>query len=147
VITEENTTITPERRVEIKGDMVAVYAPYDSSGKFQRDSKTIKGYRFEGGDKSWRFPLRMIEEVVEKLTNEDFHLTPEVEGAIALAKQQREEEEAAKEAEALAAADGIVRLIKAADLDQPLANGWYLRDYQKKGAEWLLAHRKEGIYT
>jgi hypothetical protein len=146
-ITNESTTITPERRVEIKGDMIAVYAPYDSTGKFQRDSKTIEGYKFYGEDKSWRFPLRKIEEVMSKLVTTDFHLTPEVEGAIALAKQQREEEEAAKNAAALVAADEIVKLVKQASLDSPLANGWYLRDYQKKGVEWLLAHRHGGIYT
>lgn len=102
IITQENITITPEYRVEIKGEMIAVYAPYDKTGKFQRDSKTINGWKFEGEDRSWRFPLLKIEEVIEKLTNNQFHLTPEVEGAllaarmgIALAQIQREEEEAA----------------------------------------------------
>ncbi|WP_375514255.1 DEAD/DEAH box helicase [uncultured Nostoc sp.] len=147
IITQENTTITPEHRVEIKGEMIAVYAPYDKSGKFQRDCKDIVGYKFEGEDKSWRFPLLKIEEVIEKLTNNQFHLTPEVEGAKALAQKQRHEEEQAMEAAALAAADGIVQLVKRANLDAPLANGWYLRDYQKKGVEWLLAHRRGGIYT
>jgi hypothetical protein len=146
-ITQENATITPERRVEIKGDMIAVYAPYDSSGKFQRDCKSIEGYKFEGSDKSWRFPLLKIEEVIEKLTNDQFHLTPEVEGAVALAQKEREEEEVAKKAATLVAADEIVKLVKQANLDAPLANGWYLRDYQKKGVEWLLAHRRGGIYT
>ena len=144
---DEGINALPEYRLEIKGEMIAVYAPYDSSGKFQRDCKTIVGYKFEGEDKSWRFPLLMTEEVVEKLVNENFHITPEVEGAIALAQKERQEEEAAKEAAALAAADGIVTLVKQANLDAPLANGWHLRDYQKKGVEWLLAHRRGGIYT
>ncbi|BDI20975.1 hypothetical protein ANSO36C_67770 (plasmid) [Nostoc cf. commune SO-36] len=147
VINENSLSITPEHRVEIKGNMIAVYAPYDKSGKFQRDSKTINGWEFKGEDKSWRFPLLKIQEVMEKLTNDQFHLTPEVEGAIALAQKERQEEEAAKEAAALAVADGIVSLVRAANLDAPLANGWYLRDYQKKGVEWLLAHRRGGIYT
>jgi hypothetical protein len=147
IVTQEDKTITPEHRVEVKGDMIAVYAPYDSSGKFQRDSKTIEGYKFEGSDKSWRFPLSKIQEVIEKLTNDQFHLTPEVEGAVALAQKEREEEEAAKNAAALVAADEIVKLVKQASLDAPLANGWYLRDYQKQGVEWLLAHRRGGIYT
>jgi hypothetical protein len=144
----------PEYRVEIKSERIAVYAPYDSSGKFQRDCKTIEGYKFEGEDKSWRFPLLKIEEVIEKLTDENFQIAPEVDGAllaahlgIALAQKQRQEEEAAKEAAALAAADGIVQLVQTANLDAPLANGWHLRDYQKKGVEWLLAHRRGGIYT
>ncbi|MCC5644800.1 DEAD/DEAH box helicase [Nostoc sp. CHAB 5824] len=147
IITQENTTITPEHRVEIKGDMITVYAPYDKSGKFQRDSKTINGWEFKGEDRSWRFPLLKIEEVIEKLTNDQFHLTPEVEGAIAFARREREEKEAVKNAAALVAADEIVKLVKQASLDAPLANGWYLRDYQKKGVEWLLAHRRGGIYT
>jgi hypothetical protein len=140
----------PEHRVEIKGDMIAVYAPYDKSGKFQRDCKTIDGWKFVGEDRSWRFPLLKIEEVIEKLGIEQsgvFFISPEVEGTIALAQIHRQEEEAAKEIAALAAADGIVQLVKAANLDAPLANGWYLRDYQKKGVEWLLAHRRGGIYT
>ncbi len=146
-IKQENTTLIPDHRIEIKGDIVAVYAPYDSSGKFQRDCKTIDGYKFEGSDKSWRFPLRRIESVMEKLVNDNFHLAPEVDGAIALAQKEREEEEAAKNAQALAAAQEIAALVKQASLDEPLANGWYLRDYQKKAVEWLLAHRRGGIYT
>lgn len=136
-----------ERRIEIKDDRIAVYAPYDSTGKFQRDCKTIEGYRFEGSDKSWRFPLRKIEEVVNKLTTDAFTIAPEIGGAIALVRREREEEEAAKNETALLIADEIVRLVKAADLDAPLANGWHLRDYQKKAVEWLLAHRKGGIHT
>jgi len=146
-IKQENTTLIPDHRIEIKGDIVAVYAPYDSSGKFQRNCKTINDWKFEGSDKSWRFPLRKIEEVMEKLVNDNFHLTPEVEGAIALAQKEREQEQAAKNAAALIAADEIVNLIKRANLDAPLVNGWHLRDYQKHGVEWLLAHRRGGIYT
>ncbi|MBD2771189.1 DEAD/DEAH box helicase [Iningainema sp. BLCCT55] len=143
---EEDKDILPERRVEIKGDSIAVYAPYDSTGKFQRDCKSIKGYKFEGSDKSWRFPLISAEEAINKLTNENFIIAPEVEGAIALARQQRELEQQALESAALEKADEIVRLVKAANLDAPLSNGWLLRDYQKSGVEWLLAHRKGGIY-
>ncbi|WP_373527366.1 DEAD/DEAH box helicase [Nostoc sp.] len=147
---DEGIDVLPEHRLEIKGERIAVYAPYDESGKFQRDCKTIIGYEFEKLDKDnkfWSFPLRKIEEVVEKLTDKSFYIAPGVEGAIALAQMQRQEEEQALEAVALAAADGIVSLVRTANLDAPLANGWYLRDYQKKGVEWLLAHRRGGIYT
>jgi len=137
----------PENRVEVKGEMIVVYAPYDSSGKFQRDCKTIDGYKFEGGDKSWRFPLLKALEVEETLITKEFHISAQFRGAIEYAQIKIDEEKAIKEAEALAIADGIVSLVKAADLNTVLANGWYLRDYQKKGAEWLLAHRRGGIFT
>ncbi|AFY51344.1 DNA/RNA helicase, superfamily II, SNF2 family (plasmid) [Nostoc sp. PCC 7524] len=146
-INDNGQQYIPEKRVEVKGDLIAVYAPYDSSGKFQRDCKTIEGYRFEGSDKSWRFPINKSLEVKEKLITDEFHISAQFKGAIALAQMQLEEEKAAKEAEALAMADEIVKFVEAADLNAPLANGWYLRDYQKKGVEWLLAHRRGGIYT
>jgi SNF2 family DNA or RNA helicase len=137
----------PEKRVEVKGELIAVYAPYDSSGKFQRDCKNINGYKFEGSDKSWRFPLEKAIDVQETLITNEFSISAQFRGAIALAEMQRQEEEAAKREQALAVADGIVNLVKTANLDAPLTNGWYLRDYQKKGVEWLLAHRRGGIYT
>jgi hypothetical protein len=146
-INDNGEQYIPEKRVEIKGDLIAVYAPYDTSGKFQRDCKTIEGYRFEGSDKSWRFPINKSLEVQEKLITNKFHISAQFKGAIALAQMQLEEEKAAKEAEALAMADEIVKFVEAADLNAPLANGWYLRDYQKQGVEWLLAHRRGGIYT
>ncbi len=137
----------PEKRVEVNGEMIAVYAPYDSSGKFQKDCKNINGYKFEGSDKSWRFPLEKALEVQQELITDEFSISAQFQGAIALAQIKIEEEKAIREAEALAIADEIVKLVKAANLDAPLANGWYLRDYQKKGVEWLLAHRRGGIYT
>lgn len=135
-----------ERRIEIKKSKIAVYAPYDSTGKFQRACKEIEGYKFNSEDKGWYFPLSQLEEVLAAFPAEEYEYDPNIEGAIALLNQQREEERAAKEALALEASSEIIRLIQAADMDAPLANGWYLRDYQKRGVEWLLAHRQGGIY-
>lgn len=135
----------PEKRIQLKTNSIAVYAPYDATGKFQQVAKSIEGYRFSGADKGWYYPLDKIEQVLENF-KDGYELDPNIEGALALLKQQQEEEKAAKEEEALEKSSEIIRLIHAADLDAPLANGWYLRDYQKRGVEWLLAHRQGGIY-
>lgn len=137
---------SPKRRVQVDGNEIAVYCPYDSTGKFQHDAKSIEGYRFCGENKSWCYPLDKVEEVLSKLITEDFVVSPDIEGIVELAKAQRAQAEAVREAEALLTASEIVKLVKSADLDAPMSNGWYLRDYQKSGVEWLLAHRKEGIF-
>jgi SNF2 family DNA or RNA helicase len=146
--TEEGTEEKPSRRVEIKRGMVAVYAPYDATGKFQKIAKTIEGYSFNTfQDKGWTYPIKQLELVVEKFPESDGYVhDPNLEGTLELLKQQQLEEQEAKERELLEKSGAIVELIKAADLDSPLANGWHLRDYQKKGVEWLLAHRQDGIY-
>lgn len=146
-INGEKEEIVPEKRILIIGNKIAVYAPYDASGKFQREAKSIEGYKFDKDDKSWRFPLDQIEEVVSKFPKKDYHYDPNLEGAIALHKAQKAEEAARLESEALEKSGNIISLIQAADLDSPLANGWHLRDYQKRGAEWLLAHCQGGIYS
>lgn len=137
----------PEHRIELKnsGVKIAVYAPYDSTGKFQKLAKSIEGYHFDRDDRGWYFPADKVEEVLEKF-NEGYEIDPAIEGTLALVKQQKALEEEAREREALEKSQEILKLIHAADLDAPLANGWHLRDYQKRGAEWLLAHRQGGIY-
>jgi SNF2 family DNA or RNA helicase len=145
-INDSGEKYIPDYRVEVKGNEIAVYSPYDSSGKFQRDCKTISGYKFNNEDKSWRFPLEKAIEVKETLVTDDFCLSAQFKGAIALAQMKLAEEKLVRETEALDKASEIIKLVKAANLDAPLTNGWYLRDYQKQGAEWLLAHRRGGIY-
>ncbi|MBD2778649.1 DEAD/DEAH box helicase [Iningainema tapete] len=143
--TEEGRFEKSPRRIEIKDAEVAVYAPYDATGVFNKKCKTIEGWRFNGSDKGWYFPLRNLDKVLDKF-KDGYEIDPNIEGAIVLLQQQREEEQAAKEAEALELSNQTIDLIKAADLDAPLANGWHLRNYQKKGVEWLLAHRVGVFY-
>lgn len=143
---EEDEECLPEYRVEIKGMRICTYSPYDASGKYQHIAKTIKGYSFERDDSSWQFPLSKAEEVLEKFKDYPFVIAPEIEGLVEIAKMERAAEEAAKQAQAVDAANETIKLIEAADLNSPLSNGWTLREYQKQGAEWLLAHRKGGIY-
>lgn len=148
VIDGEEKPIIPEKRIQVIGDKIAVYAPYDSSGRFQRTAKSIEEYKFNGDDKSWRWPISKVADVTAAFPQEDgYHYDPNIQGAIALAEIQIAEEAARLEAEALEKSGNIIKLVNAADLDAPLSNGWYLRDYQKRGVEWLLAHCRGGIYT
>lgn len=134
-------------RVELIDKKVIVYTPYDPSREFQSKCKSIEGYKFESSDRSWRFPVRKVELVISKLTDDRFYISPEVKDAVANLQRQREEEKALKKAIAFSQSQEIIRLVQAANLDAPLSNGWYLREYQKTGVEWLLAHRKGGIHA
>lgn len=141
----------PEKRVQIKGQNIAVFAPYDSSGQMQRKAKSISGYRFnsakEGGDNSWRYPLELatIESVLTVFSQPEYiHEEDAIQGIIEILKIEEAEKSAAQEAEALQKAESISKLI--GNLDAPLSNGWQLREYQKAGVEWLLSHGKNKIY-
>jgi len=136
----------PAKRVEIIEEQVAVFSPYDATGKFQALAKKIEGYKFNGADKSWRYPLDKALEVRDRLIDDSYYLTESFVGAIALVESQIAEQQAAKEQQLLGVAEETIELIAAAELDKPLTNGWYLREYQKQGAEWLLAHRKGVIH-
>lgn len=142
---------TPKKRVQIKGQNIAVFAPYDFTGQMQRKAKSIPNYRFfctkEGGDNSWRYPLTLeaIEAVLTVFPEPEYvHEKDGIEGVIEAIKIEQAEERAKQEAEALAKAEAISNLIDG--LDTPLSNGWQLREYQKAGVEWLLSHGKNKIY-
>jgi hypothetical protein len=137
----------PEKRVTIVGDKIAVYAPYDPTGRFQQLAKSIDGYQFNGNDKSWRFPLKQIEIVLEKFPAVDYWHDPALAGLVEMVQAQKAEKLAQLEAQAESKSGEIINLIKSADLDSPLPCGWYLRDYQKRGVEWLLAHQRAGVYS
>lgn len=141
----------PEKRVQIKGQNIAVYSPYDATGAIQRKAKAIPNYRFfgtkEGGDNSWRYPLTLeaIQAVLVVFPEPEYiHEKDGIEGTIEILRIEEAEELAKQEFEALTKAEAISDLID--NLDAPLSNGWQLREYQKAGVEWLLSHGKNKIY-
>jgi hypothetical protein len=143
---EQDSQNKPEKRIEILGSgVIAVYHPYDPCGKFQWIAKSIKGYRFEGADKSWRYPLTQILNVLEAFRDYELELTEEVLGEVTYQQSLAAIAEKAKEAEVLQKSEHILELLQLANLSTPLANGWTLREYQKSGVEWLLTHSKGGI--
>lgn len=133
---------SPER-IELIGSKVAIFSPYDPAVVAKIKSIEPKG-SFNRSDKGWYFPIAAAQTLIEKFPEH------EVDGMVFAAIAQAEERarQARLEAElaALEKASEIEQLIAQAQLDNPLPCGWTLRDYQKEGVQWLLAHRKEGIY-
>lgn len=131
-------------RIEILENRIAVYAPYDATGKFQKKAKAIEGYRFNSSDKSWRYPLAKVIEVIEAFP--EYSIDPEIEGIQLMIEGEKAAELAEREKEAETAASDILNLVVAAELDRPLAGIGHLFSHQKEAAKWLLAHRTGGIY-
>ncbi len=149
--------IKPLKRIELlsEGKKIAVYAPYDPSGRFQESAKEIEGYQFEYEDKSWRWPIDCIVDVVEAFP--DYWQDPLLAEAIARIKREKAEAQRiaeaakianlkAKLAQAEAKAVEIVQLIEKAQVDDPLPCGWSLFNHQKEAVKWLLSHIKDGVY-
>lgn len=136
-----------ERHIEVTDNQIAVFAPYDKTGTFQKQAKSIEGYKFDGISKGWFYPLGQVEAVVAEFPAEDgYEIAEEVTGTIAMLQTQRAEAEAQQQAEIAEKASSIIRLIEAAQLDSPLPCGWNLFEHQRTGVEWLLGHTREGIY-
>ena len=141
----ENEEELPEKQVIVLADSIAVYAPYDATGQFQRLAKTVTGYRFNGHDKSWRFPLEQVKEVIAKFDRKTYVYDINIVGLLLSIEQQEINEKLRLETEALEKAGNIISLTNQANFSQPLANGWYLRNYQQEGVKWLLSHTKQGL--
>ena len=133
-------------RIEILENKIAVYAPYDATGRFQKKAKAIEGYRFDSSDKSWRYPLAKVIEVIEAFPSPEYSIDPEIEGIRLSIEAERAAELAEREKEAENAANEILNLVAAAELDRPLECRWNLFEHQKEAVKWLLAHRTGGIY-
>ncbi|WP_277752939.1 SNF2-related protein [Microcystis aeruginosa] len=80
------------------------------------------------------------------LSSPEYSINPEIEGIRLSIEAERAAELAEKEKEAENAANEILNLVAAAELDRPLAEIGYLFSHQKEAVKWLLAHRTGGIY-
>jgi hypothetical protein len=134
-----------EYKVVMRTDKIAVFAPYDPSGEFQRLAKSIKGYKFNGDDKGWYYSKSQAPEIAQTFPETSYDWDTGFRGQIELAVWQAQEAEAALKIKAEEKSQEIIRLIEAAYLDEPLVNGWYLREYQKEGIKWLLSHHKKAL--
>ena len=149
-------------RIEIKdaepdSSKIAVYSPYDSSGDFQAICKSISGYSFDGYNKSWHFPKETIAEVLEAFPEDEYWWKDErLKTWYEEEKQRQKEEEKQRQLEVEAREKRQLqersRFLKTIPqllpkIDEPLANGWKLREYQKEGANWLVHRQRGGIYT
>lgn len=143
---ESKEESSSEKRIEIIEGKIAVYAPYDTTGRFQKKAKEIEGYRFDSSDKSWRYPLAKVIEVIEAFPSPEYSIDPEIEGIRIMIEGEKAAELAEREKEAESAANDILNLVAAAELDRPLPCGWNLFSHQKEAVKWLLAHHTGGIY-
>ena len=137
--------VKPEKRLEMieNGSQVAVYTSRDENHHF----KAIGYIRFDWDGKFWRFEATKVVELVEKAEEiGGYHIDLPCQTAFDREMERRRLEQEEKERRAIEAASEITELVKLADLESPIACGWQLFEHQRKGAEWLLAHGKAGIY-
>jgi hypothetical protein len=71
---------------------------------------------------------------------------PKIEGIWLAIEGQKAAELAEREKEAESAANEILNLVAAAELDRPLPCGGHLFTHQKEAVKWPLAHHTGGIY-
>lgn len=80
-------------------------------------------------------------EVIEAFPSPEYSIDPEIEGIKLMIEGERAAELAEREKEAETAANDILNLVAAAELDRPLAGIGHLFSHQKEAVKWLLAHR------
>lgn len=131
-------SVAAKKLIEIENGQVLVTYPYDPSGKFQQIAKTVAGWQWKKEICKWVYPVHQVAAVVEAFQGFGIEQTYAVRAEII---EQRQKAEALHHAQLRY----IARLLASVDLDAPLPNGWLLRDYQKAGVEWLLAHSQGGI--
>lgn len=137
-------------------DEITIFSPYDPTGEFQRICKSIEGYRFDGYDKSWNFPKDAIAQVLEAFPEDEYWWKDDRLKVWYEEEKQRQEEEEKRrkrEEEARQQREKLDRMLfeqnietVESKIDEPLANGWELRNYQKEGVNWLINHQRGGIY-
>ncbi len=155
---KESYKIIIDEKSELRNgeDEISVFSPYDPTGEHQQICKSITGYRFDGYDKTWNFPMSSIVEVLEAFPESDYYWKDEkLKDLLAQEKlrreeeqkRQRREEEARKQREILRQQlfEKAITDIEP-KIDEPLANGWQLRNYQKDAVKWLLHRHQGGVY-
>jgi len=142
----------PEKRIEVAGEKIALFSPYDAAEVQKiKNLHTSRKPIYEEGFSHWAFAVDAIEEVCQYGRDRDYWISPEIqelERTFIWEKAEKERLEAEKaERVANEKAQELYKLVKSAELDKPLPNGWTLFAHQQKAVEWLLAHCKDGIYN
>ena len=98
--------------------------------------------KYDGTTKLWQLPLDWLDALQQVLPTTHFDYAPEV--LASKAEQEKRRKLAALELEIRKEAQQarVNKLLKVARLDEPLANGWLLHDYQKECVRFIFEHEK-----
>jgi hypothetical protein len=128
------------------GKKARVVSPYDPELLAIVKNIEYKGRRYDSVTRNWIINSAYIEQfILDTAEDFDFWIDPAITGVIEAGKSAVLAAQAAKESAAMGMADRIHKLISAYNLYEPLPVGWALRDYQRQGVEWLLAHTRGNL--
>jgi hypothetical protein len=128
------------------GKKARVVSPYDPELVSLLKNIEAKGRRYDPASRSWIVNSAYIEQfILDTAEGFDFWIDPAITGVIEAGKSAALAAQAAKESAAMGMSDRIHKLISAYNLYEPLPVGWALRDYQRQGVEWLLAHTRDNL--
>jgi superfamily II DNA or RNA helicase len=140
-------TLSSMGRVFLQDSLLTVQMP----SNFYPWVKAIKTIQVQGhtvakylGEptKYWQLPLDWLDALQQVLPSTHFDYAPEV--LASKAEQEKRRKLAALELEIRKEAQQarVNKLLKVARLDEPLANGWLLHDYQKECVRFIFEHEK-----
>lgn len=143
----------PEKRLEIINERIALFSPYDAVEI--RNIKTLHNSRKpvygDEGFEYWSFSLDAVEEVCQYGRDRSYSIPQKIQDlekfAISVRQKQERQEAIEAEQEANRKAEELYQIIQNAEISAPLPSGWTLFEHQQKAVEWLIAHRKDGIYN
>jgi Helicase conserved C-terminal domain/SNF2-related domain len=145
----ENLTgskIISEYQIKAEGKKARVIAPYNPTLLALIKNIEMKGRRYDSVARNWILNAEYIEKFISDVAKDfDFWIDPAVTDVINASKSAALAAQAAKESLAMGMADRIHKLVSAYNLYEPLPVGWALRDYQRQGVEWLLAHTRNNL--
>ena len=135
----------PAHRLELIDGKICHYSPYDQA-RVRRIKVIEPKRRFEGEDKSWRFPPSAAQTLVATFGDECDWIDPDVTALVIAQEREQAIAAQAKLDAAQTVGEELKTLIETAQLEQPLPCGWVLFKHQRKGVEWLLAHQRGMVY-
>lgn len=153
VVTSEFQENKPEKRLEFGGERIGLFSSYDLAEiqKIKAIHPSKKPVYGENGFECWSFSLDAIEEVCRYGRDHDYWIAPElIEIEQALLWERQEKARIAQEQaelEAAQKAEELYSIIQRAKIGAPLPDGRTLFEHQQKAVEWLIAHRKDGIFN
>lgn len=147
VVRDESGAVAP-KRVALDGLHLVVVAPYDPTGAFQQQAKTIPNYAYQATPiPHWRYPAEQVEAVCETFSPTLGYWFSDDVWALLVEFKTRREAWLAYEAELAIEREAKLQvLIEAAGLGdtfyRPDGEPFTLFQHQKEGVAWLLSHHQ-----